>query len=317
MPGRISNSIGSIAVVAALLVSGLGVDLRTHTARANDCLAAPNASAPQGKHWYYRIHRPNSRKCWYLHATVALLHQAAKRAELHKVSTAAGAPMSASLAESAPHLPDTTTLSVKLQPTLVVSAPAEEVVSAAAEEPARPNAQQEGDRPFIPLESGSVSARADVGPETSDSPGNDNERSRPTTTPNVADALLVLLLIVSGLASAGFLISVVIKAVASRRILPETARVDYQFHQERPDTRAQGVWADDRSGLRFADARSRENFIDPQHGIEGPSPAPTLRSTKQTQNDVIATSVKPPRRDAEGIERALDAIRQGRQRQMA
>jgi hypothetical protein len=35
-------------------------------ARGEDCLAGPNAQAPQGSHWYYRVDRAAHRKCWYL-----------------------------------------------------------------------------------------------------------------------------------------------------------------------------------------------------------------------------------------------------------
>ncbi|MEK9280068.1 MULTISPECIES: hypothetical protein [unclassified Bradyrhizobium] len=34
---------------------------------ADDCLASPKATAPQGQHWFYRIDR-SKRKCWYLRA---------------------------------------------------------------------------------------------------------------------------------------------------------------------------------------------------------------------------------------------------------
>jgi hypothetical protein len=33
---------------------------------ADDCLAGPNAAAPQGGHWYYRVDRTTHRECWYL-----------------------------------------------------------------------------------------------------------------------------------------------------------------------------------------------------------------------------------------------------------
>ena len=64
---------------AALLVFGIGTDLKA-TARANDCLTAPNASSPPGQHWYYHMDLPNNRKCWYLHAP--LMHRAAKASEI-------------------------------------------------------------------------------------------------------------------------------------------------------------------------------------------------------------------------------------------
>ncbi len=75
---KISNPAASVAVVAALLLSGIGVGLPIENASAdNSCIAAPNAAAPQGEHWYYRSDRQNHRKCWFLHATLALPHQAA------------------------------------------------------------------------------------------------------------------------------------------------------------------------------------------------------------------------------------------------
>jgi hypothetical protein len=60
---------GSIALVATLLVwwcAGVGVP--TNTARADDCLTAPNSPAPAGSHWYFRTDRAKQRNCWYLHA---------------------------------------------------------------------------------------------------------------------------------------------------------------------------------------------------------------------------------------------------------
>jgi hypothetical protein len=53
-----------VFLVAALLVSGLSAS------RAEEnCLAAPNARAPQGSHWYYRTDRTSQNKCWHLRQT--------------------------------------------------------------------------------------------------------------------------------------------------------------------------------------------------------------------------------------------------------
>ena len=49
MSGKIPRPIGSIAFVATLLVSGVGIGVPANTARAADCLAAPNSPAPQGE----------------------------------------------------------------------------------------------------------------------------------------------------------------------------------------------------------------------------------------------------------------------------
>jgi hypothetical protein len=66
---QIPRPMGSIALVATLLVwwcAGVGVPM--NTARADDCLTAPNSPAPAGSHWYFRTDRAKQRNCWYLHA---------------------------------------------------------------------------------------------------------------------------------------------------------------------------------------------------------------------------------------------------------
>ena len=60
--------IGSIACVVILLAWGLGLTATTNIARADDCLAQPNSSAPEGSHWYFRTDRATQRKCWYSRA---------------------------------------------------------------------------------------------------------------------------------------------------------------------------------------------------------------------------------------------------------
>ena len=51
--------------VVCSIVAGLCTTARNADA-AEDCLAAPKDSTPQGKHWYYRVDRPTKRACWYL-----------------------------------------------------------------------------------------------------------------------------------------------------------------------------------------------------------------------------------------------------------
>jgi hypothetical protein len=51
-----------------LLPWGVGPRAATDIARADDCLAQPSSSAPEGSHWYYHIDRATQRKCWYLRA---------------------------------------------------------------------------------------------------------------------------------------------------------------------------------------------------------------------------------------------------------
>jgi hypothetical protein len=57
-----------LASVAFTLILGTGLFVQSaRTARsAEACLAKPNAPAPRGQHWYYRIDHQNNRQCWRL-----------------------------------------------------------------------------------------------------------------------------------------------------------------------------------------------------------------------------------------------------------
>jgi hypothetical protein len=46
---------------------------------ADDCLAKPNATAPQGSHWYYRVDRTTHRQCWFLGPEVGKLRPHARQ----------------------------------------------------------------------------------------------------------------------------------------------------------------------------------------------------------------------------------------------
>ena len=85
---KILRPIGSIALVATLLVLGVDLGVPANTARADDCLTAPNSSAPQGRHWYYRLDRTSQRKCWYLRAPGPPEQQAAAQASSEAAATA-------------------------------------------------------------------------------------------------------------------------------------------------------------------------------------------------------------------------------------
>jgi hypothetical protein len=66
MTGQIKRSIGSITLVTMLLVSFVAITVLANTARADDCIAAPNSPSPPGKHWFYRLDWATKRKCWYV-----------------------------------------------------------------------------------------------------------------------------------------------------------------------------------------------------------------------------------------------------------
>jgi formylglycine-generating enzyme required for sulfatase activity len=100
---KISSPISYVLLATTLLLlSGMSLSLYIDSAHASDCLAAPNASAPMGQHWYYRSVRQKGRKCWYLHETSAVRHRAAPRHSSH----AAAAPATNQTAlQSAPASP--------------------------------------------------------------------------------------------------------------------------------------------------------------------------------------------------------------------
>ena len=85
MSGQITRPAGSLALAATFLAGSVGIGMPTNTARADDCLAAPNSPAPEGSHWYYRMDRATQRKCWYVRAT----DQPAQQAASHATSAAA------------------------------------------------------------------------------------------------------------------------------------------------------------------------------------------------------------------------------------
>jgi hypothetical protein len=98
MSGHIPRPIGSIALVATLLVSGVGIGVPANIARADHCLSAPNYLAPQGSHWYYQLDWATQRKCWYLRAFGPPAQQAAVPAP--------GAPLNSTPAPSEPPVAD-------------------------------------------------------------------------------------------------------------------------------------------------------------------------------------------------------------------
>ena len=163
MLSNIPRPIGSIALVATLLVLGGGVGVPGHTARADDCLIAPNSSAPQGRHWYYHLDRTNQRKCWYLRASDLPEQQAAAQATSDAAATAQlhsmpapSAPMPATLSSSvpvsvaspgdgAPSLPRVKMLAVKPAP--VMSATTDELMQRGAQQRSAPALNSETTTP--------------------------------------------------------------------------------------------------------------------------------------------------------------------------
>ena len=93
MSGQIPRPMGSIALVATLVMWSVGTP--TIVARADDCLAEPNPTAPPGSHWYYHMDRATQRKCWYIRATDQSAQPAATQATSDPASLPPAAPIPA------------------------------------------------------------------------------------------------------------------------------------------------------------------------------------------------------------------------------
>ena len=160
MSGKPPRLVGLIAFVVTLLFSGIDVGM-LNTARADDCLTAPNSPALQGTHWYYHVDRTNQRKCWYARASSQPAQQAAAQAtseaapaaQSHSMSVSSGptpataaasAPMSISPGNSAPPLPHARIVAVKPKLAAAISATTDKSVQGSGQEgstgPSIPNA---------------------------------------------------------------------------------------------------------------------------------------------------------------------------------
>ena len=65
MPGR--GTILPSAMITLVLIAIISAQAARNARADDECLAKPNAAAPQGQHWYYRIdHANNKRQCWRL-----------------------------------------------------------------------------------------------------------------------------------------------------------------------------------------------------------------------------------------------------------
>jgi hypothetical protein len=57
------------ALVLLTIISIMTTAAPFDHARADDCLAAPDSTAPKGSHWYYHLNRATQQKCWYVRST--------------------------------------------------------------------------------------------------------------------------------------------------------------------------------------------------------------------------------------------------------
>ncbi|HET7166374.1 MAG TPA: hypothetical protein VFI94_14660 [Pseudolabrys sp.] len=94
-------------MLAFVLTAGLVLQ-STRSADAEDCIAKPNAPAPQGEHWYYRIDHANNRQCWRLGPEGLRVQKSAPQIEKQVAPAAAVQPPE----PARPRRPETTGSSV-------------------------------------------------------------------------------------------------------------------------------------------------------------------------------------------------------------
>jgi hypothetical protein len=75
MTARGPTSVASKCLIGVLLILVASAILPGTTARAEDCLSAPNSPAREGTQWRYRLDWATQRKCWYMRAIDPSTHQ--------------------------------------------------------------------------------------------------------------------------------------------------------------------------------------------------------------------------------------------------
>jgi hypothetical protein len=110
----------------------------------------------------------------------------------------------------------------------------------------------------------------------------------------------MFLLLVFGLASVVFLISLVI--LMRHRV---TALIEFQLDHDRPEARAQHGWQGDR-----ADARSSQMFVDNGRGQDGIDAPPwRVRPSATRPQNGEASSTEPPTSSVEDVNAALEDLK--------
>ena len=262
------------AVFADLLVALSAVTLSAtpgSAATTETCIAAPNSTAPDGSHWYFRTDRATQRKCWYLAAQGQKVHRAARaepadeepaarpaRSKRESVASPAAANQaSASEASATPTLPSDA--QGRMQRFIYGAAPqvtvAEAAPQAAAETASVPPAgtlqwpapAQSAVSSQVADASGGAPVTTAADPSDAQEAARDAAPAQPNATSGIASTagtdaasvtpLQMLLLFVAALAIAGILLHTILKLALARR------------HRVYVDRR-EGTWSTDRDHER-------------------------------------------------------------------
>jgi hypothetical protein len=203
------------AAVAGLLVT-YGIILSSNPAFAVDeCLAAPNAPAPAGSHWYYRLERSTERKCWYVRE-----QRQETRAAPPKMRPAAVTPAPRATQTAVDQSTPIEQVEREAQPTQPAWASGEQAptvafVAQASDAPASANAiqaeQSGADRPNV--QAASATAAPDAAGETAGQATIATQTAKPTTPASTR----MLLIVPAVLAFAGVFARVVFSSAFGRQ----------------------------------------------------------------------------------------------------
>jgi hypothetical protein len=210
-------AIGLAACVGVLVTGGIILN-PTPLLAADECLAAPNAAAPAGSHWFYRLEHPTERKCWYVREQRQEAHTAAPKMRSAAKAPAARAAaiavdQSAPAEQAEPEMPET-------PPTQAAGsandpAPTVAFVARTSDPPATTNEQTTTDRRGVPSESTATAPQADAG---GDSAGEAAQAiAKETAKSAAAVPPRMLLLVPAALAFAGVLARVIFSSAFGRR----------------------------------------------------------------------------------------------------
>jgi len=310
MVPRIPRPIGLTVLVYALFWAGVGAS--ANVAHADDCLAAPNSSTPQGSHWYYRMDWAKQRKCWYLRAPDQPAQQAVPQA----------APMTGATADSAgpqrsPEGSGAAAISQALAPPANIPQPDVQARVAAIgaawpDPPPTVAAPVAANAVAVSNDAGAGSPARNADLRTSEDSESVVGRAASTATAAMPQSVTatpveMLLALALGLAVAGILFRVVMKFAAARR---EPAITKYVEPNWIDDTRLQLAspedWSEvDPSEREFTDQRQADQSAELQTERSRPPVALSPR-----QNLSFAPPLRPSIEDLETTERVIMRVLQ-------
>ena len=190
---------------------------------ADECLAAPNAAAPAGSHWYYRLERPTQRKCWYIGEAGRAVHSASPNL---RAAAKPPAPPSAQVAvdqstpsePGEPEMPRTQSAWAPSNPapTVAFVAQTSDSPAAAGEQAVAYRANVEAPSPSAAPQAAEAGEAAAPAPQASAREAAKSAGSKPSR---------MLLLVPAALAFAGVLARVIFSSAFGRRQTEEVEQV--------------------------------------------------------------------------------------------